>query len=332
MSRKIIFLLGCALCLLISEAEAQWQSSGSDIYYNSGKVGIGTSSPGPTFQVIGATRQHTMQISHPTTNAMRWKLYYENSGVPNWGLQLRDDSDDLRMWIGRSSNNKNIAIAPTGGGVGIGEISPQSKLHVQNDDTGIATNYSDVIIEDVDAHLDIISNSDASWGSAINFVEGNGASNTDIWSIAKQTTNGNGDSSLRFNFGTNNSHSNPNKLTLLISGNIGIGTTAPEEKLTVAGTVKSREVIVEEDTGADFVFKEGYNLPGLEELEAFIKANKHLPEIPPAEEMIRDGVKVGDLQMKLLQKIEELTLYTLEQQKKIEALEQQHSGKGDICQ
>ncbi|MEX2345028.1 MAG: hypothetical protein WD604_05400 [Balneolaceae bacterium] len=107
------------------------------------------------------------------------------------------------------------------------------------------------------------------------------------------------------------------------AGNVGIGTANPTEILTVAGTTKTEEVIVEENIGADFVFEEAYDLPGLSELETFIQANKHLPEIPPAEEMIRDGVKVGELQMKLLQKIEELTLYVIELEKR----DQQKTGE-----
>ena len=98
-------------------------------------------------------------------------------------------------------------------------------------------------------------------------------------------------------------------------GNVGVGTTNPSHKLTVAGTAKAQEVIVEENAGADFVFEEDYDLPTLANIEAFIKANKHLEGIPSAEEMKANGVKVGELQIKLLQKIEELTLYVIDLKK-----------------
>jgi hypothetical protein len=113
---------------------------------------------------------------------------------------------------------------------------------------------------------------------------------------------------------------------ILHKGKLGIGTTNPSHKLSVAGTINSEEIIVEENVGADFVFEASYDLPSLQDIEAFIEQNQHLPGIAPASQMIEEGVKVGELQMQLLQKIEELTLYVIEQQKLIEAtLEQNQS-------
>ncbi len=66
---------------------------------------------------------------------------------------------------------------------------------------------------------------------------------------------------------------------------------------------------------ADFVFEDSYQLPDLESVEKHIKEKKHLPEIASAAEMQKDGVSIGDFQIKLLQKIEELTLYSIEQNK-----------------
>lgn len=97
---------------------------------------------------------------------------------------------------------------------------------------------------------------------------------------------------------------------------------------SLQGKFEAKEVKVTTTPTADFVFAENYNLPKLEEVEKHIKEKKHLPEIASAAEMEKEGVNVGEFQIKLLQKIEELTLYSIEQnrllkqqQERIEKLE-----------
>jgi hypothetical protein len=119
--------------------------------------------------------------------------------------------------------------------------------------------------------------------------------------------------------GTNlNLYNNGERLTILDNGFIGIGTISPAYRLDVCGIIRAKEVKVDLLGGCDFVFKKEYKLMDLIELEKFVKANRHLPEIAPEKEMVENGVNMNELQMKLLQKIEELTLYTIEQNKKIE--------------
>jgi hypothetical protein len=109
--------------------------------------------------------------------------------------------------------------------------------------------------------------------------------------------------------------------SFVVNGNIGIGTAATSKyKINVEGSIRANEIVVN-TTGADFVFDSTYNLRTLPELETFIKQNKHLPEIAPAKEMQENGVSAGEMQAKLLQKIEELTLYVIELKK--ENVEQQ---------
>lgn len=101
-----------------------------------------------------------------------------------------------------------------------------------------------------------------------------------------------------------------------MGGNVGIGTATPEAKLTVAGNVHAKEVKVFIGAGADFVFDEDYKLPQLDSIERFVKTKSHLPGIPSANEMKASGLDVGDFQIKLLQKIEELTLHLIELNKR----------------
>jgi hypothetical protein len=107
---------------------------------------------------------------------------------------------------------------------------------------------------------------------------------------------------------------------MTIGDKVGIGTDDPYYKLDVNGTIRAKEVKVNLNSGADFVFEPGYQLKPLDEVHSFIKENKHLPEIPTAAEMTNGDTNLGELQVKLLQKIEELTLYTIQQQEMIEKL------------
>ena len=108
---------------------------------------------------------------------------------------------------------------------------------------------------------------------------------------------------------------------LMSAGNLGVGTTDPKYKLDVNGIIRAREVVINLEDGADFVFEENYPLRPLSEVSDFIQANKHLPEIPSAADMVNNGLDMGEFQIKLLQKIEELTLYIIEQDKRIKELE-----------
>lgn len=88
------------------------------------------------------------------------------------------------------------------------------------------------------------------------------------------------------------------------------------------GKFEAKEVKVTLTPTADFVFDEHYKLPSLDEVEKHIKEKKHLPEIASATQMEKEGVNIGEFQIKLLQKIEELTLYTIEQNKQLKKLQE----------
>ena len=110
-------------------------------------------------------------------------------------------------------------------------------------------------------------------------------------------------------------------LRLKRGGNVGIGVGDPSDKLEVNGTIRSKEVKVESTGWPDYVFKEEYLLPSLKETESYIKENQHLPGIPSAQEVKEEGISLGEMNAKLLEKIEELTLYVIELKKHNERLE-----------
>jgi hypothetical protein len=116
------------------------------------------------------------------------------------------------------------------------------------------------------------------------------------------------------------------------NGYIGIGTTSPIYRLDVNGTIHAKEVKVDLNGWPDFVFTPTYKLKNLYEVEQYIIANGKLPEIPSAKDVEQNGINIGDMQARLLQKIEELTLYTIEQNKKIIELEKQNRGIVELKQ
>ena len=108
-------------------------------------------------------------------------------------------------------------------------------------------------------------------------------------------------------------------------GDVGIGTMSPNAKLHVKGGILASSIKVEAQT-ADFVFDEDYDLKNLAEVKSFIEQNKHLPGIPSASQMKESPVDLAEMNKLLLQKVEELTLYLLEQQEQINNL-QKHQDK-----
>ncbi|MDN5215692.1 tail fiber protein [Fulvivirgaceae bacterium BMA12] len=193
------------------------------------------------------------------------------------------------------------------GNIGIGTSSPQGKLQIQG-----------VSGEQQQGQIHIVGNGLNGSGDAyVSFEEG--AETNSKWSVGVKDN----DNAFSISYGLTMDTS-PKLIIKKVSGNVGIGTTTPDSKLTVMGNIHAREVKVTVNAGADFVFEDHYNLPSLELLEKYLRENKHLPEIAPAKEMEENGICLSAMNIKLLQKIEELTLYTINQEKKIKKLEMEN--------
>ncbi|MGG5902615.1 hypothetical protein [Sphingobacterium daejeonense] len=104
------------------------------------------------------------------------------------------------------------------------------------------------------------------------------------------------------------------------NGNVGIGTTNPTAKLAVNGLVRAKEIKVEAVPWPDYVFEKGYKLPSLDLIKSYINENGHLPEVPSAAQIEKEGVDLGKMDAILLRKIEELTLYLIEKEEQINSL------------
>lgn len=104
--------------------------------------------------------------------------------------------------------------------------------------------------------------------------------------------------------------------------NVGIGLDFPTYKFEVNGTMRAKELIIETTGWPDYVFEKEYKSLSLDELDRFIKEHHHLPNIPSARQMEETGIAVGNMQKKMMEKIEELTLYVIQLKKEIDDLKQ----------
>ncbi|MBI4552281.1 MAG: hypothetical protein HY710_08465 [Candidatus Latescibacteria bacterium] len=260
---------------------------------NSGNVGIGTVTPGTALDVRSGS-------GRVTANA----LYFWGSGnytdglpyarlVESWGMRFQ--SPDPR-WVLSTSNSLLVGYAPNGTNYGAGNVYVQGAVGVGTTSPGSPLTVAGLI---------------QSTAGGFKFPDG---------SVQTTASTGGGGSTAW--------QSNGPDLWSTNSGSVGIGTTTPAAayKLSVKGKIRAEEVVVE--TGwADFVFAEGYPLPPLSEVEARIRRQGHLPGIPTAAEVQSQGVTLGAMQAKLLQKIEELTLYVIDQQ---HTLERQHTELAEL--
>ena len=220
------------------------------------------------------------------------------------------------------------------GKVGVGTDSPQSNLHVvgngSNKDGGNINRYNveGLIVEamsngrstTVGAELEFVipANTDGSneWGQGrIITVAGNSASSDATGKMIFGTRR------MFDKNGTGQEWFYGDDIVIDGHGNIGIGTLTPQEKLSVNGKIRAQEIKVEVAGWPDYVFARNYTLPTLQETENHIKEKGHLPGIPSAAEIKANGVDLGEMNAKLLQKIEELTLYIIELEKRVKIIE-----------
>ena len=215
---------------------------------------------------------------------------------------------DPTVYINRYTSNGNVLMTAGSGKVGIGVDAPKEKLHINGAIRGNGTNGA-VTLRGDSGYVTIGAKS-----QAMEFV-----TDKSQFVFNKPIYNQSGvynvqNSNMLFNI------NGTNRMLIQNNGNIGIGTASPAYKLDVNGTIRANEILVN-TTGADFVFADDYQLRPLSEVKTFIQENKHLPEIKSAQEMQENGVGVNELQTQLLQKIEELTLYLIQQEERIKALE-----------
>lgn len=209
-----------------------------------------------------------------------------------------------------------MSINGVTGNVGIGTIEPSEKLEINGN---ILLNSFNVGNENGLFFRNGFSSVNK-YNMSILAFDHNNDSSPDGLSV-------NGWDGISFSTGSNIRNE---RMKITQTGNVGIGTANPDSKLTVKGSIHAEEVKVDLAIAPDYVFekyydgystlKSEYKMPTLQEVEAYTKENKHLPEVPSAQEIKENGLKLGEMNAILLQKVEELTLYLIEQNKEIEKL------------
>lgn len=315
--------------------------SQTNTFPSTGKVGIGTISPtqklhvyngssggvGHPFSDITIEDNDQGMITILTPNTVN--AYYGFSDQDDdfvGGIQYNHLNDQMLFKV----NNRNIGdmVINSNGFVGVGTGNPEYKLHITSGIKIKKTTIGATSSSGGNSWLrdDWLTGNygPVKWNeTTTKWVRPSGNYN-DVGGIIWQDE---GTYFIRRPPGENLEFSNNEFLegaflfAQMFTGNIGIGTKNPGVwKLAVNGKIRAKEIKVETNW-SDFVFENGYDLPTLEEVEKHIIEKGHLKDVPSAKEVEENGILLGEMSAKLLQKIEELTLYSIDQEKRIKSLE-----------
>lgn len=247
---------------------------------------MGTSTPVVDLHVVDGNTP-TLRLDQDGTDGFSTKTYDIAANETNFFIRDVSNGSALPFRIMNNAPDDSLKIM-SNGNVGIGEPSSTAdgSLHLRR--TG--TTSTSLVLEQTGAGV--------------------------LWEIKANAGTG------RMTFKDLNSGTTPFKFGQAAVGNLLRIGVAANNVVDIAGDLVISGQCEANGTGscADYVFEDDYELRSLEELAAFIEQNKHLPNVPSADDMSKDGVSVASISGRLLEKIEELTLYTLQQQDTITAL------------
>lgn len=244
---------------------------------------------------ISNTGQYGIHLASTSTNRSAYGIYSTAIGTGNnlnmYGLYSSISSTAKNKWSGYFTGG-DLEVA---GG----------KIFTQPANVSRDTTYQGQLVITKPAtgaqYINIMRAGQISWSIGMVY-------NTNKFAIGQATT-------------IESAFTNPSFVIDNINGNVGIGTVSPLYKLDVKGIIRATEVkIVSVDNFPDYVFDKDYKLKSLDELQHFIQNNGHLPEIPSAQDVKENGMSLVEMNVKLLQKVEELTLYVIELKGQIDKL------------
>lgn len=273
-----------------------------------GNVGIGTVSPTNRLDVRGNVTIDNgitgagIYTGTGTVELNRYLSIFNStgktsaSGLKAGGVLIADVYD-------YSNPGKNDLVVK--GDVGIGTPKPTNKLDVRGHITMEAgrnpTIFTGIGTQELNRYLTLINSTGLSSASGL---KAGGLLVADAYAYA-----------------------DPGKNDLVVKGSVSIGAASSRgHKLAVNGTIRAKEIKVESTNWPDYVFEDNYDLKPLPEIEAFIKTNRHLPGVPDQKQAEEEGVNLGEMNRKLLEKVEELTLHLIDEQKARLAMEKEIAG------
>ncbi|MBP2830595.1 hypothetical protein J8281_00230 [Aquimarina sp. U1-2] len=291
----------------------------TNTFPSSGNVGIGTTNPNEKLSIHGDL---SISDSKNTTDQYIGELKFYNthatSGIhaASIGVKTRKSGSGpwdysnivFNTWNGYNTLSEKMRISDNGN-VGIGTSTPRDKLSINgNLSVSGSINTADQYVGELKFY---------------NTYATSGIHAASIGVKTRKSGSGPSDySNIVFNT-WNGYNTLSEKMRISDNGNVGIGTTTPDAKLAVNGKIHAKEVKIDLSGWPDYVFEEEYKLASLKEVENHIAEKGHLPNIPSAKQVQKDGIQLGEMNVKLLEKIEELTLYMIEQNKKTEQLQKE---------
>ncbi len=288
-----------------------------------GDVGIGTAAPAGVLEVLGQTNGDEIVISRNFLAGgegpgITFKNMVNSGTIEKIGgieSQLMSGATgavagSLNLFTINNSLKVNAISVTPNGNVGIGTAAPAGVLEVLGQ-----TNGDEIVIS-----RNFLAGGEGPGITFKNMV--NSGTIEKIGGIESQLTSGStGAVAGSLNLFTINNSTKVNALSVASNGNVGIGTADTKGyKLAINGNVRTKEIVVETINWPDYVFKSSYHLPSLKDLEGYTNINRHLPEMPTAEEISEKGQNLGEMNKLLVKKIEELTLYMIDLKKDNDAL------------
>lgn len=278
-----------------------------------GNVGINTTSPQTIFHINATSPQFRLQTKGSNDPLIG---FYNSSGNYKGGMWYDIDDDHLELNAGTGSGGSNQLVIQSDGNVGIGTASPDVLLELEeafNHTTNDYTQFNILLSNPIDV------TSGTSYGGVRTLVRYGGGNYYAFW---RHYVDGATTADNKFGIGFFTGGAYTDRLTALENGNVGINTTTPQNTLNVIGDINATGSIYKNgNTSVDYVFEDDYEMLSLDELKDFIAENKHLPNLNA--EKYTGEYEIGEMDVLLLEKIEELYLYTLELKSQSDLLKQE---------